>query len=95
MFITAGKSLKTSKLLFGLSIVVLAFYLIGSIVGDIYRHAVVGVIYELLWLPMLGSLLVIPILSFVIIIKCNGKSKIYALLAIIQILVSIFIMTNH
>lgn len=96
MFTMTIRNIKTVKLLFGLSLFVIAFYLVGYIViGDIYRYAVVGAIYELLWLPMLLCLVVIPLCSVLVFIKNKGKHRIYAALAILFIIGSFIILTNH
>ena len=96
MFRTTLTNIKTAKLLFALSLFVIAFYLIGYIViGDVYRYALVGVIYELLWLPMLLCLVVTPLFSILVFIKNKGKARLYAALAILMIIGSLIIMTNH
>ena len=96
MVTTTIKNIKTAKLLFGLSLFVIAFYLIGYIViEDVYRYAVVGAIYELLSLPMLLCLVVVPFFSVLVFIKNKGKHRIYAALAILFIIGSFIILTNH
>ena len=96
MFTTTLRNIKTAKLLFALSLFVIAFYLIGYIViGNVYRYAVVGAIYELLWLPMLLCLVVIPFFSVLVFIKNKGESRVYAALAILLIIGSFIILTNH
>jgi hypothetical protein len=95
-FTTTITSIKTARLLFGVSIVVIAFYLSGYVlIGDIYRYAVVGAIYELLWLPMLLSLVVIPLISTLILIKNKGERRTYAALALLLIIGSIIILIYH
>jgi hypothetical protein len=96
MFTITIRNIKTAKFLFGLSLLVNAFYSIGYVVpGDVYRYAVVGAIFELLWLPMLLCLVVIPVLSVMVIIKNKGKHRIYAALAILSTIASFIILTNH
>jgi hypothetical protein len=96
MYSTTIRNIKTAKFLFGLSLFVLAFYSIGLIiVGNVYQYAVVGAIYELLWLPMLLCLVVIPLFSVLVFIKNKGKSRFYAASAILLIISSIIILTNH
>jgi hypothetical protein len=96
MVTKAIKSSKTAKLLFGLSVFVLTFYLSGYfLIGNIYKYVVVGVIYELLWLPMLLSLVSIPLISTLILIDSKGQQKIYAALAILLTIASIIILINH
>ena len=96
MFTTTLRNIKTAKLLFALSLFVIVFYLIGYIViGNVYRYAVVGAIYELLWLPMLLCLVVIPLFSVLVFIKNKGESRVYAALAILLIIGSFIILTNH
>ena len=96
MFAMTIRNIKTAKLLFGLSLFVIAFYLTGYIIiGDVYRYAVVGAIYEILWLPMLLCLVVIPLFSVLVFIKNKGKHRIYATLAILFIIGSFIILTNH
>jgi hypothetical protein len=90
------RNIKTAKLLFGLSLFVIAFYWVGYIViGDVYRYAVVGAIYELLWLPMLLCLVGIPLCSVLVFIKNKGKHRIYAALSILFIIGSFIILTSH
>jgi hypothetical protein len=56
--------MKSPKIIFLLSIIVLLFWGIGNSV-NVYRVAVVGAIFEILWLPMIGLTLVLPIVSFI------------------------------
>lgn len=96
MFTIAIRNMKTAKLLFGLSLFVIAFYLVGYLVaGGLYRYAVVGAIYELLWLPMLLCLVVIPLFSVLVFIKTKGNHRIYAALAILLIIGSFIILASH
>lgn len=95
-FTSTIKNIKTAKLLFGLSLLVFAFYLAGYIViGDVYQYAVLGTIYEILWLPMLVSLVAIPLSSLLIFINNRGKHRVYAALAVLFIIGSSIILTNH
>ena len=96
MFKTTIKNIKTAKLLFGLSLFVIAFYfLVYIVIEDVYRYPVVGAIYELLALPMLLCLIVIPLFSVLVFIKNKGKQRIYAALAILFIIGSFIILTNY
>ena len=96
MFSRTIKNIKTAKLLLGLSIFAFAYFLICWIlIDDIYQYAAAGAIYELLWLPMLLSLVAIPLLSILIFITNKGKPRIYAALAVLLIIGSFIILTNH
>ena len=89
------KNSKTPKVIFIISLIVFAFFLLGNVlVSDIYRYAIVGVIFELLWLPMLLLLLVLPVISVLVFINQKGKSKIYAALSVLFIISSIIIMIS-
>ena len=95
-FTSTISNIKTAKILFGLSLLVFAFYLVGYfIIGDVYRYAIVGSIYEILWLPMLLSLVAIPLVSLLVFIKNKGKHRVYAVLALLFIIGSSFILINH
>ncbi len=90
------KSVKNARLLFATSLLVIAFYFIGYIVlGDVYKYGAVGAIYEFLWLPMLLCLVVIPAVGVLMMINNNGKSRVYAALAILSIIGAISILVNQ
>jgi hypothetical protein len=87
-----SRDIRISKLLFGLSLFVIAFYSISHIaIGNIYRYAVVGVIYELLWLPMLFCLVAIPLFGVLVFIKNKGEHRVYAALAILLVIASFIV----
>lgn len=96
MFTSTVRNIKTAKLLFGVSLFVIAFYWVGYVVlSDVYQYVLVGAIYEILWLPMLLCLVVIPIFSILVFIKNKGNHRYYASLAILLILGSFIILTNY
>ena len=65
---TTFKNSRLSKILFVLSIFVLAYWRVGQII-NIYRFAVVGAVYEILWLFMLIGLFGLPIIALIFLIK--------------------------
>ncbi|KGO89027.1 hypothetical protein Q764_10530 [Flavobacterium suncheonense GH29-5 = DSM 17707] len=73
---------RVAKLLFLLSVLLLAFWVIfGSI--DVYQYAVVGAVYEILWFPFLLLFFTLPIINLVMYVKNKFSFKtiwLYALL---------------
>ncbi|MFT6166382.1 MAG: hypothetical protein ACJAV5_000489 [Vicingaceae bacterium] len=57
-------SSKTASIVFILSVLASAFWIMGQLV-NVYHFAVVGAIFEILWLPMIGLLFTLPIVSFI------------------------------
>ena len=59
---------KASKIIFGLSIFVLAFWTLAGVI-NIYEFAIVGAVFEFLWLPIMALMFLLPILSIYFLIK--------------------------
>ena len=65
---TAYKISKTSKIIFGLSIFVFAFWTLAWVI-NIYDIAIVGAIFEFLWFPITALMFLLPILAIYFLIK--------------------------
>ncbi len=59
---------KQSKIILVLSLLVLTYWVITSLI-DVYQYPVVGAIYELLWFPLLLLFFVLPIVNLVMFVK--------------------------
>jgi hypothetical protein len=59
---------KKSKIIFLLSIIVSAVWVLGSTI-NIYQWAVVGAIFEMLWLPVLALIPTLAVISIIFWIK--------------------------
>ena len=73
---------KQSKIILVLSLLVLTYWVITSLI-DVYQYPVVGAIYELLWFPLLLLFFVLPIVNLVMFVKNKFSLKklwLYALL---------------
>jgi hypothetical protein len=69
--------LKTSEIVFILSIIVSGYWWLGQGI-NVYSFAFVGAIFEILWFPVLLMLFVLPIISMILLIKekFSGNSSI-------------------
>lgn len=73
---------KQSKIIFGLSLLILIYWILTNEI-DVYQYPAIGAIYELLWLPFLVMFFVLPILNSVMVIRNKFSFKklwLYALL---------------
>lgn len=73
---------KQSKIILVLSLLVLAYWVITSLI-DVYQYPVVGAIYELLWFPFLILFFALPVINLVLFVKNKFSLKklwLYALL---------------
>jgi hypothetical protein len=86
----AYKNPVLSKVFFGLSIVVFAYWLTAQLI-DVYRSDVTGAAFEILWIFMLLGLFVLPITSFILMMqdKFNFRSLYFytIIIAVVNILV--------
>ena len=62
------KNSRLSKILFVLSLFILAYWSIGQSI-NVYHFAIVGAMFEILWLFMLMGLFGLPIVALVFLIK--------------------------
>lgn len=73
---------KKSKIILFLSLLVLTYWVITSLI-DVYQYPIVGAIYELLWFPLLLLFFVLPIINLMMFVKNKFSLKklwLYALL---------------
>lgn len=82
---------KISKVIFLLSIGILAFWLPGKII-NIYHYAFVGVIFETLWLPAIVLTFSLPVFSFIVWSKENFNLKSLSLYAFLVTVITILVM---
>jgi hypothetical protein len=79
---TTFKNSRLSKILFVLSIFILAYWGIGQSI-NVYQYAIVGAIYEIMWLFMLIALFGLPIIAFIFLIKEKFSFRSFYLYTII------------
>lgn len=82
---------KTSKIVFGLSWLVVFFWLFGN-VFDVYQFVVVGIVFEVLWLPVMLLSVVLPIVALVLFAKDKFHLKSLNLYSFLLVLVTIMVM---
>jgi hypothetical protein len=79
---TNFKNSRLSKILFVLSIYILAYWSIGKSI-NVYQYAIVGAIYEIMWLFMLLALFGLPIIALIFLIKEKFSFRSFYLYTII------------
>jgi hypothetical protein len=79
---TDFKNSRLSKILFVLSIFILAYWSIGRSI-NVYQYAIVGAIYEIMWLFMLLALFGLPIIALIFLIKEKFSFRSFYLYTII------------
>jgi hypothetical protein len=87
----AFKISSTSKVVFGLSVLVTFFWVFGNLI-DIYHFAIIGVVFELLWLPVLLLSVVLPLVC--VFFLCKEKFSLQSLYvySFLMLVVTILVM---